>query len=172
MPSSLILVGPMGAGKTTIGRLLAQELHLTFKDIDQIISERAGADIPWIFHVEGEEGFRKREHHVLEDVLSESTAVVATGGGIVVNEANRQLLRSNKHCIVYLCASVEQQYVRTSKDKNRPLLQNDDPKFVLKELMTMREPWYREIADLVIDTDSSKPKIVVNTIIDYWKNHF
>ncbi len=170
MSSSLILVGPMGAGKTTIGRMLSQELRLPFKDIDHIIAEKAGADIPWIFHVEGEEGFRKREHQVLEEVLAGEPAVIATGGGVVVKEENRQLL-SQVPCVVFLNASVEQQFFRTVKDKNRPLLQKDDPRSVLIELMKIREPLYREVADFVIDTDQSKPKGVVNAILDYWKKH-
>lgn len=170
MSPSLILVGPMGAGKTTIGRILSQELHLPFKDVDHIIAEKAGADIPWIFHVEGEEGFRKREHQVLEEVLSGEPAVIATGGGVVVKPENRQLL-SQIPCVVFLNASVEQQFFRTAKDKNRPLLQKEDPKSVLIALMNAREPLYREVADFVIDTDHSKPKGVVNAILDYWKKH-
>jgi shikimate kinase len=170
MSCSLILVGPMGAGKTTIGKILAQELHLPFKDIDHIITEKAGADIPWIFHVEGEDGFRKREHQALEDVLRAGTAVIATGGGIVMRPENRQLLMAER-CVVFLNASVEQQYFRTAKDKNRPLLQQNDPKSVLVNLMRIREPLYREVADFVIDTDNSRPKIVVSAIVDYWKKH-
>ena len=170
MPASLILVGPMGAGKTTIGRLLAQELHLPFKDIDQLITEKAGADIPWIFHIEGEEGFRKREHQVLQEALCGEPGVIATGGGIVMKEENRELLKGQP-CVVFLNASVDQQFFRTAKDKNRPLLQRDDPRAVLVELMQIREPLYREVAGFVIDTDSSKPKAVVSAIIDYWKKH-
>lgn len=170
MMASLILVGPMGAGKTTIGRLLAQELHLPFKDIDHIISERAGADIPWIFQIEGEEGFRKRENQVLAEVLTDVPAVIATGGGIIMKEENRALLKEQP-CVVFLNASVEQQFFRTAKDKNRPLLQNADPKAVLVELMKIREPLYREVAGLVVDTDHSRPRLVVNAIIAYWKKH-
>jgi len=170
MTASLILVGPMGAGKTTIGRLLAQELQLPFKDIDHIVADKAGADIPWIFHVEGEQGFRKREHQALFEVLSEGAAIIATGGGIVTQEENRQLL-SNESCVIFLNASIEQQFYRTAKDKNRPLLQHDDPKSVLIALMEAREPMYRAVADLVVDTDQSKPKMVVTTIVDYWKKH-
>lgn len=170
MLPSLILVGPMGAGKTTIGRLLAQELQLPFKDIDHLVSEKAGADIPWIFHVEGEEGFRKREHQMLAEVLQDGPAVIATGGGVVMRRENRELLQQQR-CVVFLNASVDQQYFRTAKDKNRPLLQKDDPRAVLSDLMAVREPLYREVAGFVVDTDSSKPKLVVSAIIDYWKKH-
>lgn len=170
MNKCIILVGPMGAGKTTIGRLLAQELHIPFKDIDHIVVDNAGADIPWIFHKEGEEGFRKREHLALVDALNEEVAVIATGGGIVTRLENRELLAAQS-CVIFLNASIDQQYFRTAKDKNRPLLQQDDPRSVLVALMRVREPLYKEVSDLIVDTDQSKPKIVVSTIVDYWKNH-
>lgn len=157
----------MGAGKTTIGKLLAAELNLPFKDIDHIVVEKTGATIPWIFDVEGEEGFRKREHQALADVLQEQASVIATGGGIVGQEVNRALLKKEA-IVIFLHASVEQQFQRTAKDKNRPLLQQDDPEAVLQRLMTQREPWYREVAKLVVHTDLHKPKSIVKQITDYW----
>ena len=169
MPKSLVLVGPMGAGKTTIGRALAQELNLPFKDIDHIVVENTGADIPWIFDVEGEEGFRKRESQALADVLAGEPAVIATGGGIVTQEVNRRLLKEHGG-VIFLYASVKQQLFRTAKDKNRPLLQNDNPEQVLRNLMAVREPFYREVSDFVIETDGSRPKAVVQAIAEYWKN--
>lgn len=167
MSGSLILVGPMGAGKTTIGRLLASELHLPFKDIDHLIVEHAGADIPWIFDVEGEEGFRRRETRALQEVLSGEPAVIATGGGIVTIEENRRLLQKEKS-VVLLYASVEQQFSRTAKDKNRPLLQQADPRKVLSDLMIVREPLYRQVADFVVETGKSRPKATVHSIVEYW----
>ncbi|HEY9034699.1 MAG TPA: shikimate kinase AroK [Pseudomonadales bacterium] len=168
MSKSLILVGPMGAGKTTIGKLLAQELNLPFKDIDHIIVERCGADIPWIFDVEGEAGFRRREHQVLQDVLAAEPAVIATGGGIVSQAENRELLKKSGG-VVFLHATVDQQFERTAKDKNRPLLQQDNPREVLRRLMAQREPWYREVADLVVETGRNRPRAVIQAIVHYWR---
>ena len=167
MADSLIMVGPMGAGKTTIGKLLAQQLFLPFKDIDLLIVEKTGASIPWIFDMEGEDGFRKREHQVLKEALRQPQAVIATGGGIVTREENRRLLKRQKH-VVFLSATVEQQYKRTAKDKNRPLLQHDNPQQVLERLMQEREPWYKEVADLIVDTGENNPYIIVDEIVHYW----
>ena len=167
MSESLILVGPMGAGKTTIGRLLAVELNLPFKDVDHLVVESAGADIPWIFDVEGEEGFRRRETRVLKEVLSAEPAVIATGGGIVTVDENRKLLQKEK-TVVLLYASVEQQFHRTSKDKNRPLLQQENPRQILTDLMAIREPFYRDVADFVVETGKLRPRSAVESIIEYW----
>lgn len=169
MAQSLILVGPMGAGKTTIGRALAQELKLPFKDIDHMVVDNAGADIPWIFDVEGEAGFRKREHLALVEALEGEAAVIATGGGIVMEEENRELLKCCNGYVVFLYTTVEQQFARTAKDKNRPLLQNDDPEAKLTQLMQIREPLYRAVADCVVETDKNKPRAIVNTIVDCWQ---
>ncbi len=159
----IFLVGPMGAGKTTIGRHLASVLRMPFIDTDQLIEDRCGADIPWIFDVEGEEGFRKREARVLEDVCAGSAAVVATGGGIVMLEENRKLI-AESGITVYLHASLEQQLDRTSKDRNRPLLDGNDPETVLRELMAIREPLYRELAAVVYQTDNRNPRNTANEI--------
>ena len=163
--SNVYLVGPMGAGKTTIGRLLASELGLTFKDTDKEIEEATGADIPWIFDVEGEDGFRQREAKIVDKLTQQTSTLLATGGGVVLREENRRHLAA-RGMVVYLQASVAQQVSRTAKDRNRPLLQNDDPEAVLSALMEARDPLYREIADLIVTTDQRHPRSVVTEICD------
>jgi shikimate kinase len=161
---NVFLIGPMGAGKSTIGRLLAKELKYPFKDSDREIEVRTGADIPWIFDVEGEEGFRQREEAMIAELVHKDGIVLATGGGVVMRPANRAALKSGG-LVVYLCTSVEQQLQRTAKDRQRPLLQTADPEAVLRDLMAKRDPLYREIADLIIETDQRGPKVVVNAIL-------
>jgi shikimate kinase len=160
---NIFLIGPMGAGKSTIGRLLAAELHLPFCDTDKAIEDRCGADIPWIFDVEGEAGFRARESSMLAELSEDNGLVLATGGGIILLADNRKMLRS-RGFVVYLRASVDQQTARTSKDKNRPLLQVGEPREVLEQLMSVRDPLYTEVADMMIDTDSRSPKDVAKDI--------
>jgi len=162
---NLILVGPMGAGKSTIGRLLAKELRLPFKDSDKEIEQRTGADIPWIFDVEGEQGFREREQAMIAELCELDGVVLATGGGAVLRPENRQALRAGGR-VVYLHTSVEQQLDRTSRDRNRPLLRTANPGRVLGDLMAIRDPLYREIADVVIETDDRPPRMVVQEILD------
>lgn len=135
---NLILVGPMGAGKSTIGRLLAKELHLAFKDSDKEIEQRCGANIPWIFDVEGEVGFREREQAMLTELCAADGMVIATGGGAVMRDGNRQVLRAGGR-VVYLHASVEHQIARTARDRNRPLLQKPNPGQILRDLMALRD---------------------------------
>lgn len=154
----------MGAGKSTIGRLLSHELKLRFVDSDKVIEERAGADIPWIFDVEGEEGFRDREAHVIDLLSAEDNLVMATGGGAVLRQENRSNLQG-RGTVVYLQASVAQQLERTARDKNRPLLQTPDPETVLNKLMEQRHPLYLQVADVVIDTERRNPKAVVTDIM-------
>ncbi|MEH6472836.1 MAG: shikimate kinase AroK [Halopseudomonas sp.] len=161
---NLFLIGPMGAGKSTIGRLLAQELQLTFVDSDKEIEERAGADIPWIFDVEGESGFRKREVNIIDELTLDSDIVLATGGGAILDSDNRRRLQS-RGTVVYLHASLQQQVERTAKDRNRPLLQTENPSTVLSELMQIRDPLYRDCCDLLIHTDGRRPKSVARDII-------
>lgn len=161
--NKIFLIGPMGAGKTTIGRHLSDCLGLPFIDTDQIIEERSGADIPWIFDVEGEEGFRQREARVVKEVCESVEAVIATGGGVVMFEENRQMI-AQSGTVVYLSASVEQQLERTGKDRSRPLLNTDDPKTVIKSLMEIREPLYLELADIVRQSDNKNPKSAAQEI--------
>ncbi|TRX74705.1 shikimate kinase AroK [Pseudomonas mangiferae] len=161
---NLILVGPMGAGKSTIGRLLAKELRLPFKDSDKEIEQRTGANIPWIFDVEGEQGFRDREEAMLAELCELEGMVLATGGGAVLRDANRRTLYGGGR-VIYLHTSVEQQIDRTARDRNRPLLRSSDPGRVLRDLMAIRDPLYREIADVVIETDERPPRLVVQEIL-------
>jgi shikimate kinase len=154
----IVLVGPMGAGKTTVGQLLSKKLRLPFKDTDAEIESRTGADIPWIFDVEGEAGFRDRETQVLKDLLSDAIGVIATGGGIVMRDENRALLKSVD--VIYLKASLDEQLRRTANDRKRPLLQTEDPRSVLQRLMTLRDPLYREVATRVIETDGANSRTI------------
>lgn len=154
----------MGAGKSTIGRLLAKELRLPFKDSDKEIELRTGANIPWIFDKEGEPGFRDREQAMIAELCDADGVVLATGGGAVMRGENRQALRAGGR-VVYLHASIEQQVGRTARDRNRPLLRTADPARVLRELLAIRDPFYREIADIVIETDERPPRMVVLEIL-------
>ncbi len=161
----IFLVGPMGAGKSTIGKLLAAQLGLPFADSDKVIEDRSGADIPWIFDVEGEAGFRRRERAVLQDLCEGESQVVATGGGIVLMPENRTLLKHHGF-VVYLRASLDQLVERTSKNSNRPLLQVADPRAKLQEILQQRERYYDEVADLVCDTDDCTPKQAAQLVVD------
>ncbi len=160
----MFLVGPMGAGKSTIGKLLARSLKLGFADSDSEIETRTGADIPWIFDVEGEEGFRDREQQVIEEMTQLDHTVLATGGGVVMREANRKAL-SERGFVIYLHATLDEQLRRTRGDRNRPLLNQGDPEEVLRRLIEVREPLYREIADHVIETDRSNPRVIAKRLI-------
>jgi shikimate kinase len=153
----------MGAGKSTIGKLLSLELDRPFFDSDKVIEERAGANIPWIFDVEGEAGFRERETAVIDDLTAQSDIILATGGGVILKPENRKYL-SERGSVIYLKTSVELQIERTRRDKNRPLLQTEDPTQVLKNLMDIREPLYMEVCDHVVATDKRNPKLVVSEI--------
>ena len=161
---NIFLVGPMGAGKSTIGRHLADELHLEFYDSDQEIERRTGADITWIFDLEGEEGFRKREENVINDLTDKQGIVLATGGGSIMTKAVRNRL-SARGIVVYLQTPIDKQVARTQRDKRRPLLQKDDPEQVLRELAEKRNPLYEEVADYVVDTDDQSARAVANQII-------
>ena len=154
----------MGAGKSTIGRLLAKELRLLFKDSDKEIELRTGANIPWIFDREGEPGFRDREEAMIAELSGLQGVVVATGGGAVMRDANRAALRAGGR-VIYLHASVEQQVGRTARDRNRPLLRTANPEATLRGLFETRDPLYREIADLIVETDERPPRLVVLDIL-------
>ncbi|MEM0955599.1 MAG: shikimate kinase AroK [Pseudomonadota bacterium] len=168
-PDSVFLVGPMGAGKTTIGRLLAQALKLDFIDSDLEIEARAGADIPWIFDVEGEAGFREREARAIAELSARTGIVLATGGGAILQLRNRELLAS-RGVVVYLYASLERQIERTARDRNRPLLQVEDPAAKLKALMEERDPLYRAVADHVMETDGEPPRNVAQRLVRLLKH--
>lgn len=161
--SNVILVGPMGVGKSTIGRLTADLLGLTFLDTDREIEERCGADIAWIFDVEGEEGFRVREQQMLEELVQREGVLLATGGGIVMRPENRRLMISGGS-VVFLTASQEQLLERTARDKRRPLLQTDNPAEVMRKLLELRDPLYREVADFVVTTEYKNPRAVAQEI--------
>ncbi|ABV38869.1 Shikimate kinase [Shewanella sediminis HAW-EB3] len=162
---NIFLVGPMGAGKSTIGRHLAQMLHLDFHDSDQEIESRTGADIAWVFDVEGEEGFRVRETQVVADLTEKQGIVLATGGGSIQSKEIRNNL-SARGIVVYLETTIDKQVARTQRDKRRPLLQVDDPREVLENLAATRNPLYEEIADVIVKTDEQSAKVVANQIIE------
>ncbi|MCW4149693.1 shikimate kinase AroK [Halomonas sp. 18H] len=161
---NIILVGPMGAGKSTIGRLLAAEISREFLDSDHEIQARCGADIPWIFDVEGEAGFRARESQMIAELAGRSEVVIATGGGAVLREDNRRVLRDSGS-VIYLYTTVSQQLRRTAKDRNRPLLQRDDRRQVLERMFGERDPLYRATSDIVVRTDRRGPRSVVSDIL-------
>jgi shikimate kinase len=148
---NIFLVGLMGAGKTTVGKLLARQLGKTFIDSDHEIEARTGVGIPVIFEIEGEVGFRKREEAMIDELTARANIVLGTGGGAVLSAANRALLKA-RGAVVYLRGHPEQLYERTRHDKNRPLLQTEDPLARLKTLHAQRDPLYREVADLTLDT--------------------
>ncbi|WP_434353223.1 shikimate kinase AroK [Psychrobacter sp. HD31] len=162
---SIFFVGPMGAGKTTIGKLLAKKLGRKFIDSDWYIQECTGADIPWIFEKEGEEGFRQRETSALDELTKLPNLVLATGGGAVMRKQNRKMLQE-RGLVVYLNASVDVQVERTRKDKNRPLLKNPSPRQVLHRLYTHRHPYYQQLADVEVITGHTYPKQMVAEIIE------
>lgn len=162
---SIFIVGPMGAGKTTIGRLLAKQLGREFIDSDWFIEEQSGADIAWIFAKEGEAGFRSRECRAIDELTKRPNIVLATGGGAVMNAANRQALH-DRGIVVYLNAPVEVQLSRTAKDKSRPLLQNPNPRQVLQNLYQHRDPLYRETAHIILPTGHTYPRHMVQQLIE------
>lgn len=164
-PQNVFLIGPMGAGKSAVGRHLARLLHLNFMDSDDEIEARTGVDIPFIFEKEGEEGFRKRETKVIDDLSKIDGLVLATGGGAVVSAQNRSHLGA-RGFVVYLHTTVEQQVARTKKGRQRPLLENGDRRQILDELMEQRDAMYREVADLIVETDGRKVKAVANEILE------
>jgi len=162
-PKNLFLIGPMGAGKSAVGRQLARLTHLDFVDSDEEIENRTGVDIPFIFEKEGEEGFRKRESKVIDELSLREGIVMATGGGAVVDPESRSRLGA-RGFVVYLYTSVKQQLDRTQRGRNRPMLETGDREQVLEELMQQRDPMYREIADLTVDTDGRKVQTVAREI--------
>lgn len=160
---SVFLVGPMGAGKTTIGKKLAEQRNLRFVDSDHEIEVRTGVDISFIFEKEGEAGFRRREQQVIEDLTTERGIVLATGGGVVLAAENRTHLKS-RGFVVYLHTSVHQQFARVERSENRPLLAEGDRRETLTRLFADRDPLYREVADLVLNTDGKNAKQLAREI--------
>jgi shikimate kinase len=167
--SNIFLIGPMGSGKSAVGRRLAHELALGFHDSDEEVEARTGVDIPYIFEKEGEEGFRRREATAIGELVTLDGVVLATGGGAALDPANRQLLVEHG-TVVYLHTSVPEQIRRTRKSRNRPLLNDGDPGEVLEQLMAVRDPLYREIADLVIETDGRQVAAVTREIVKALKD--
>jgi shikimate kinase len=163
-PKKIFLIGPMGAGKSAVGRQLARNLHLAFVDSDDEIEARTGVDVSFIFEKEGEEGFRKRESSAIDDLTRKDNIVLATGGGAVMRPENRNHLGA-RGFVVYLYTSVDQQVARTRKGRDRPLLGDGDPRQILEDLLLVRDPLYREIADLVVETDGRKVKSVADEIM-------
>lgn len=153
----------MGAGKTTIGRQLAREMDKVFYDSDRELEGRTGADIPLIFDIEGETGFRRREKAVVAELAALTDIVLATGGGAILDPDNRAALRTNGF-VIYLYAPLPRLYERTRRDRNRPLLQTENPRKAIEELMTQRDPLYRSIADLIVETDSRTVRAIVRQI--------
>lgn len=160
---NVFLIGPMGAGKTTIGRHLATLLHKRFVDVDQEIEKRTGVSIPVIFEIEGEDGFRRRESAVIDELTRDTDIVLATGGGAVLLEENRKVLKE-RGIVAYLQADIETLVERTRRDRNRPLLQTDNPRGKIEELLQQREPIYREIADVIINTGQRAPSSVARDV--------
>lgn len=161
---NLFLVGPMGAGKTTVGRELARRLHLSFHDSDHEIESRTGASIPLIFELEGEAGFRAREKNMIAELVRHENVVLATGGGAILDPVNRTSLAAHG-TVIYLHAPVEHLFKRIGRDTHRPLMQTENPRARLEHLIRERDPFYREIADLVVETHRRRTPSVVNEIL-------
>lgn len=161
---NIVLIGPMGAGKSSIGRRLARLLDVSFHDTDAEIRQRAGVDIDFIFEKEGESGFRRREERILGELLNAEVGVIATGGGVVVSAANRERMKSHG-LVVFLETSVEWQLERTRRGTHRPLLDTPDPRARLEALYTERLPLYRECATITVCTDGKRVTAVANSVV-------
>jgi len=161
---NIFLIGPMGAGKSTVGRLLAEKLHYHFVDTDHEIEAKTGVTIPMIFDIEGEEGFRAREAQAIDELTQCSETVLATGGGAILRPENRMHLRS-RGVVVYLKASVEALIARTQHDRNRPLLQTENPAESIRQILEAREVYYEDVADFVIETEGESAHKVVRTLL-------
>ncbi|MEK9825456.1 MAG: shikimate kinase [Methylotenera sp.] len=168
--NNIYFIGLMGAGKTTIGRLLAKQLGLEFYDSDHEVERKTGVKIPLIFELEGEPGFRKRETAAIEELSQMDNVVVATGGGAVLLEENRAFLK-NTGKIIYLRAKVNDLYQRTRSDKSRPLLQGANPKQKLEQLYTMRDPIYTALADYIVDTGAQSANEITARIEQILQQH-
>ena len=165
---NIFIVGPMGSGKSTVGKIISDELFLNFFDTDDEIESRTGASIDWIFDLEGEEGFRKRESSILEEMVKQNSIVLSTGGGIIVSDSNREML-SSRGTVFYLSTPISVQLERTSKDKDRPLLKNGDPEEILTRLQKERKDLYESVSDHVIETENKSSQKVASEIINLVK---
>ena len=166
MVTKIILVGMMGAGKTTIGKLLSNQLAFNFIDLDRKIEEKSGVKINTIFEIEGEEGFREREYLALNEALAEEKVIISTGGGVVVKDINRSLIQKSEAMVVYLKASLDILLGRLKNDKTRPMLNKDNKLLSLQKLLSEREPFYENLADFIIDTSHLKTNDVLKTITE------
>ena len=165
---NIFIVGPMGSGKSTVGKIISDELFLNFFDTDDEIESRTGASIDWIFDLEGEEGFRKRESSILEEMVKQNSIVLSTGGGIILSDSNREML-SSRGTVFYLSTPISVQIERTSKDKDRPLLKNGDPEEILTRLQKERKGLYESVSDHVIETENKSSQEVASEIINLIK---
>ena len=165
---NIFIVGPMGSGKSTVGKIISDEMFLSFFDTDEEIESRTGASIDWIFDLEGEAGFRKRETDILNEMVEKNSIVLSTGGGIILSDANRELL-SSRGTVFYLSTPIPTQVERTAKDKDRPLLKDGDPKEILTKLHDERENLYEMVSDYIVDTENKSSNQVASEIISLAK---
>jgi len=166
---NIFIVGPMGSGKSTVGKIISNELFLGFFDTDDEIEMRTGASIDWIFDLEGESGFRKRESEILTEMVEKNSIVLSTGGGIILDSSNRELL-SSRGTVFYLSTPISVQVERTAKDKDRPLLKNGDPEKILSKLHDERQELYKSVSDHIIETENKSSQEVASEIIKLVKN--
>ena len=168
--SNIFLIGPMGSGKTSVGKIIAKALAKEFHDTDQEIEANTGVDISYVFDVEGETGFRKREEKLVEVITQKKNIVLATGGGAIESENNRRCLANNGF-VIYLETSLEDQVLRAKPSRKRPLLQNVEPKQKLQELMQKRKSLYESIADTIVNTEGHKPHSLAQQVIENFDAH-
>lgn len=161
---NIFIVGPMGSGKSTVGKIISNELFLDFFDTDDEIEKRTGASIDWIFDLEGEEGFRRRESEILSEMVQKNSIVLSTGGGIILDSSNRELL-SSRGTVFYLSTPISIQVERTANDKDRPLLKNGNPSEILSKLHEERKGLYESVSDHVVETDSKSSQEVASQIV-------
>ena len=161
---NIFIVGPMGSGKSTVGKIISDELFLDFFDTDDEIEKRTGASIDWIFDLEGEEGFRRRESKILSEMVQKNSIVLSTGGGIILDSSNRELL-SSRGTVFYLSTPISIQVERTANDKDRPLLKNGNPSEILSKLHEERKGLYASVSDHVVETDNKSSQEVASQIV-------